>query len=104
MQVPALTVAESSLPVTLRDALDSAADLARAEKATATKRAYGSDFAIFRAWCADQGLSALPADPAAVAAFIAAEAGRGSQMLHPWAPNRRDPLRPPPRRAGVANR
>jgi hypothetical protein len=63
--------------VTLRDALDSAADLARAEKATATKRAYGSDFAIFRAWCADQGLSALPADPAAVAAFIAAEAGRG---------------------------
>jgi integrase len=43
----------------------------------ATKRAYGSDFAIFRAWCADQGLSALPADPAAVAAFIAAEAGRG---------------------------
>jgi hypothetical protein len=77
MQVPALTVAESSLPATLRDALDSAADLARAEKATATKRAYGSDFAIFRAWCADQGLSALPADPAAVAAFIAAEAGRG---------------------------
>jgi hypothetical protein len=44
MQVPALTVAESSLPVTLRDALDSAADLARAEKATATKRAYVSDF------------------------------------------------------------
>jgi len=77
MQVPALTVAESSLPVTLRDALDSAADLARAEKASATKRAYGRDFAIFRAWCADQGLSALPADPAAVAAFIAAEAGRG---------------------------
>jgi hypothetical protein len=77
MQVPALTVAESSLPATLRDALDSAADLARAEKATATKRAYGSDFAIFRAWCADQGLSALPADPAVVAAFIAAEAGRG---------------------------
>jgi site-specific recombinase XerD len=63
--------------VTLRAALDGAADLARAEKAAATKRAYGSDFAIFRAWCAEQGLSALPADPAAVAAFIAAEAGRG---------------------------
>jgi hypothetical protein len=35
------------------------------------------NFAIFRAWCVGQGLSALPADPAAVAAFIAAEAGRG---------------------------
>jgi hypothetical protein len=42
-----------------------------------TKRACGNDFAIFRAWCAEQGLSALPADPAAVAAFIAAEAVRG---------------------------
>jgi site-specific recombinase XerC len=74
----ALSVAEeSNLPVTLRTALDNAADLARSEKAAATRRAYGSDFAIFRAWCAEQGLSALPADPAAVAAFIAAEAGRG---------------------------
>jgi site-specific recombinase XerD len=75
--VPVLTTVESSLPVTLRAALESAADLARAEKAPGTKRAYASDFAIFRAWCAEQGLSALPADPAAVAAFIAAEAGRG---------------------------
>jgi site-specific recombinase XerD len=76
-QVPALTVAESNLPLTLRAALESAADLARAEKSAATKRAYGSDFAIFRAWCAEHGLCALPADPAAVAAFIAAEVGRG---------------------------
>src|SRR5271163_1732765 len=37
----------------------------------ATKRAYGSD------WCAEHGLCALPADPAVVAAFIAAEVGRG---------------------------
>jgi hypothetical protein len=77
MQVPALAIAEGSLPVTLRAALESAADLARAEKSAATKRAYGSDVAIFRAWCADQGLRALPADPAAVAAFIAVEACRG---------------------------
>jgi site-specific recombinase XerD len=77
MLVPALTVAEDNLPVTLRVALQGAADLARAEKSAATKRAYGSDFAIFRAWCAEQGLSALPADPAAVAAFVAAEVGRG---------------------------
>jgi hypothetical protein len=39
-----------------------------------TKRAWGNDFA---AWCAEHGLSALPADPAAVVAFIAAEAVRG---------------------------
>jgi hypothetical protein len=75
MMVPALTVAEENLPVTRRVALEGTADLARAEKCAATKRAYGSDFAIFRAWCVEQGLSALPADPAAVAAFIAAEAG-----------------------------
>jgi site-specific recombinase XerD len=77
MRVPALAAAEDSLPVTLRVALEGAADLARAEKSAATKRAYGSDFAIFRAWCAEQGLCALPAAPAAVAAFIAAETSRG---------------------------
>jgi site-specific recombinase XerD len=37
----------------------------------------GGDFSVFQAWCAEQEVSALPADPAAVAAFIAAEAGRG---------------------------
>jgi site-specific recombinase XerD len=77
MLVTALTVAEDSLPVSLRAALEGAADLARAEKADATKRAYASDFAIFRAWCAEQGLCPLPAEPAAVAAFIAAETARG---------------------------
>jgi hypothetical protein len=40
---PALTRTERSLPVTLRAALDNAADLARAEKSAATQRAYKSD-------------------------------------------------------------
>jgi site-specific recombinase XerD len=75
--VPAITGTETSLPVTLRAALDTAPHLARAEKAAATQRAYKSDFAIFSAWCTGQGLCALPADPAAVAAFIAAETARG---------------------------
>ncbi len=75
--LPVITGTEINLPVTLRAALESAADLARAEKSAATQRAYKSDFAIFSAWCAEQGLSALPAEPATVAAFIAAEAGRG---------------------------
>jgi hypothetical protein len=48
MQVAALTVAEDSLPVALRVALDSAADLARAEKAAATKRAHVRDADAFR--------------------------------------------------------
>src|SRR5260370_20061212 len=77
LNVPALSGTEIRLPAVLRAALDSAADLARAEKAVATQRAYKSDFAIFSAWCAGQGLCALPADPAAVAAFIAAETARG---------------------------
>ncbi len=63
-RLPAIIASEINLPVTLKAALDFAGDLARAEKSPATKRAYASDFRIFRAWCAEQGLSALPAEPA----------------------------------------
>jgi site-specific recombinase XerD len=54
-----------------------AADYARAEKAAATRRAYSKDFKLFRGWCAQRGVSALPASAAAVAAFLACEAERG---------------------------
>jgi site-specific recombinase XerD len=54
-----------------------AAEYARAEKAEATRRAYRSDFEIFRSWCAERRVSALPAAPEAVAAFLAHEAERG---------------------------
>jgi hypothetical protein len=47
--------------------LAAAADFARAEKAAATRRAYGSDFAIFQAWCVERET---------VAAFLAWEASR----------------------------
>jgi site-specific recombinase XerD len=67
----------TALPVTLQVALETAADLAANEKAAATRKAYASDWRIFSAWCADQGLTSLPAEPAAVAAFIAAEASKG---------------------------
>jgi hypothetical protein len=53
-----------------------AATYAKAEKAAATRQAYKTDFAIFQAWCADRGASALPAEPATVAAFLAWEANR----------------------------
>src|SRR5215471_16829350 len=49
---------------------------ANAEKAAATRRAYGTDFLIFRAWCEERQLGVLPASPATVAAFLAHEASR----------------------------
>jgi site-specific recombinase XerD len=74
--LPALATA-MALPVTLQAALETAAHLASNEKAASTRKAYASDWRIFSAWCADQGLVALPADPAAVAGFIADEAAKG---------------------------
>jgi site-specific recombinase XerD len=56
--------------------LAAAVEYARAEKAEATQRAYRSDFEIFRAWCVERYVSALPASPQSVAAFLAHEAGR----------------------------
>jgi site-specific recombinase XerD len=67
------------LPDTLRDALKIAADFAANEKAPATRKAYNSDFRIFSKWCATQGLCALPASPATVAAFIADQAAAGKK-------------------------
>jgi hypothetical protein len=68
----------SSLPA-LGTEIESAAEYARAEKAAATRRAYRSDFALFRSWCEAKRVPALPAAPKAVAAFLAAEANRGAK-------------------------
>jgi site-specific recombinase XerD len=70
-------VAVAALPAILAPDLEKAADLARQEKAQATRRAYGSDFQIFRTWCAGRGVSALPATAESVAAFLACEVDRG---------------------------
>src|SRR6516225_9648318 len=53
---------------------------ADAEKAAATRRAYGTDFLIFRAWCEERQLNAVPASPATVAAFLAHEASRNVKV------------------------
>jgi site-specific recombinase XerD len=66
-----------AVPATLGPELDQAADYARAEKSTATRRAYGSDFDLFRRWCEGKCVAALPAQPDTVAAFLASEADRG---------------------------
>src|ERR1700730_18211058 len=70
-------VASSAVPAVLAPDLDKAADLARQEKAKATRRAYRSDFAGFEAWCASRGVIALPATGESVAAFLACEVERG---------------------------
>ena len=72
-----IPVASSAVPALLAPDLDKAADLARQEKAKATRRAYRSDFAIFEAWCASRSVSALPATGKSVAAFLACEVERG---------------------------
>jgi site-specific recombinase XerD len=70
-----LTIIEraQSLPAALGPDLAAAMDLAKAEKALSTRKAYGSDFRIFKAWCDGKGVSPLPASPETVAAFLASE-------------------------------
>ncbi len=59
--------------------LEDAVDFARAEKSTATRRAYRSDFQIFRSWCEAKRLRPLPASAEAVAAFLAFDAKNGTK-------------------------
>jgi site-specific recombinase XerD len=56
-----------------------AGELAREEKALATRRAYSSDFRLFEAWCQGRGVSALPAAAEVVAAFLAHDVEAGSR-------------------------
>jgi hypothetical protein len=74
----AMIVQGGDLPAELEIALDRASDFAKAEKAANTRRAYAGDFVAFRAWCAARGVSALPATAEIVAAFLGAEADRGT--------------------------
>ena len=71
--------AAPSLPSALGPDLAAAVDLAKAEKAVSTRKAYGTDFRLFKAWCEVKGVSPLPASPETVAAFLAAETGNGTK-------------------------
>ena len=64
----------ANLPAALASDLAAAIDLAKAEKAPSTRKAYGTDFRLFRAYCDGKGVRALPASPETVAAYLAAEA------------------------------
>jgi site-specific recombinase XerD len=65
----------SNLPTALGLDLAAAVDLAKAEKAPSTRKAYGTDFRLFRVWCDARQVAALPAAPETVAAYLAAHAG-----------------------------
>jgi integrase len=54
-----------------------AADYRRAARADNTRRAYRAAVARFTEWCTAHAQTALPASPETVAAFLAAEAGKG---------------------------
>lgn len=71
--IPATPTPAALVLADLTDALE----YAEAEKAETTRRAYRSDWRIFSAWCAARGLDPLPAAPATVAGFLAAEAKSG---------------------------
>jgi site-specific recombinase XerD len=72
------TIAELPAPVaSFADAADAAAQYRRASRSENTRRAYRAAVARFTGWCAAHGQTALPASPETVAAFLAAEAGRG---------------------------
>jgi hypothetical protein len=50
---------------------------AAAAKSAATRRAYKSDWKAFSTWCSTNSLAALPAEPATVALYLTALAGKG---------------------------
>jgi site-specific recombinase XerD len=74
-----VTLEQPCLPVVFEAELELASDFAKASKAKSTQAAYSSDFRIFDAWCRERGLTALPAMPATVCAFLAAQAGLGKR-------------------------
>src|SRR5690349_21652825 len=78
----------ANLPAGLGPDLTAAVDLAKAEKADSTRKAYGTDFRLFKAWCEVKGVFPLPASPETVATFLAAPAtvpsprpSRGASLL-----------------------
>jgi site-specific recombinase XerD len=56
--------------------LDQAREFARRSKAENTLRGYRAGWRDFCAWCNENAVGALPADPESVAAYIAECAGR----------------------------
>ncbi len=73
----ALKPVSNTLPAALVADAEAARDFARESLSPATRRAYRSDIRAFEAWCDERGVRAIPAEPEAVASFLAHEAQRG---------------------------
>jgi integrase len=72
------TIVDLPAPATsFAEAEAAAAGYRRAARAENTRRAYRAAVARFTDWCGAHRQTALPASPETVAAFLAAEAGRG---------------------------
>lgn len=68
---------QQSLPAILNEKIERAAAYAKAARASSTRRAYDSDWAIFTDWCTRHGLASLPASPEIVAVFASDQANAG---------------------------
>lgn len=75
--LPVVIADAASLPASLRDGAQAAFRFAQRKQAASTTAGYKADFALFAAWCDDNGLASLPALPSAVATYAAIEAERG---------------------------
>ncbi|QQX92759.1 hypothetical protein IGS75_15075 (plasmid) [Gluconobacter sphaericus] len=77
-----LSLFSETIPADLQDTSDR---LVLAARSPATLRAYRTDWAAFVAWCLTHDVTALPARPETVAAWIASrlEQGRKAAMFSP---------------------
>jgi hypothetical protein len=88
-----LAEAPETLPsVAIEEAAADAETFASASRAASTWRAYESDWRIFCFWCQTMDLAALPAAPATVAMFLAAEAKNSTAPSNIEPPALCDPL------------
>jgi hypothetical protein len=77
--------AESSFELTVADTTaravalidDDVREVARASKAKNTLLAYRSNWTAFQAWCANRGVTSLPAEPETVSAYLLARMKEG---------------------------
>jgi site-specific recombinase XerC len=72
-----VTEAPVPLPASLGAGVEAAFAFAQQKRAASTRDGYEADFRLFEAWCADNGLAAMPAEPSTVATYVAIEAQRG---------------------------
>lgn len=72
-----VTPAEVRLPAMAPEVVQAARGYAAASRAVSTRRKYEAAWDAFAAWCRQHGHEPLPAHPAVVAGYLAAEATRG---------------------------